>query len=134
MSVYVRARDGGLYKDPAFAFEEGFFHFLEDGSPELVIWIPAPKGLTPAEVLSREFGSDGWTFTGPPVVNENRPIPGVPTGAPKETHAAAEWKIKITRRIPIPQVHDGTVRKTRVKREIVVDLPADPRDMEDVPI
>lgn len=141
-SIYVRARDGGLYKDPALSFREGFLHFLQDGTPELVVWLSCEETtMTPADILRRVLGSDdGWAITDGPKVNDARPVPGTSEGSPNRTHAAAEWKLAITRRIPKPTLHDGTERKSRIERAalagvvVIIDRPGDPRDADDVPV
>lgn len=45
--VFVRARDGALYREPLWVFPEGFICFDESEPAELVLWSGLPPALAP---------------------------------------------------------------------------------------
>jgi len=123
VNLYVRGRDGAWYRDPLHVFAEGYVSFAP---LELVLWLnDAGEFPRPVDIIARELHGGAHT-TDVVEVNE-RPVPG---GSPPVKMPAVAFELQLTRRIPVPSMHDGDERRlSRVpKPYATLDPPADPQD------
>lgn len=134
LPVWVRARDGALYKDPMIVFPEGFVRFNEEGSALLTVWLEkVPKPGEPLDekelhhsILPRAFGS-----TCPDVAYGVREYiflavgkTKIPQTDPEQEAPSATYRLNLSKRIPRPEVHGGTARyPSRVGPGTVRDFP-----------
>jgi hypothetical protein len=131
MALYVRCRDGALYRNPVLLFNEGYIGFGGGGKAELVIWSDMLDGLHPKEVLDRLLGSDGWTIT---ILTGGKGKRRVPGGQDRRELDAIVRPFALDRRIPRPRLNEGSSRYTHRLEQgqgEVVDFPVDPRDASD---
>lgn len=134
MSIFVRARDGALYRDPCIVFQDGFIAFDELGAPELVLWLQEGL-LAPRAYLTSLLGQDAFEAVGEPR-DEWR---AQPTGKQDEfipARLARVWKFILVRRLPRPTLYAGVERYARGSRQepvrIVVELPGHPFDAYEI--
>lgn len=128
--VYVRCRDGALYKNPLLIFKEGFATFVDDnGSPrlDLVLWVTDPP-VRQLAVAERIFGQVFF-------LRDNRVVErGVPFSKPVEYRQAEVVSLTLVRRIPRPKHHEGTERFVgRIpKGSLLVELVHSPMDAREI--
>lgn len=142
-AVFVRARDGALYREPIWVFAEGFICFDEDEPPELVLWIdPAEeepplaalltlsgKRLVAAHTVLRRvfgFGPAGDACSADvdslaPQSDAQRVFPG---SDPPDLKPARSFFFEVVGRPPRPTLDDGTERYPRRAGGTVFDWPA----------
>lgn len=103
--VYVRARDGALYKNPLLVLREGFaqFQVQDHGLAELVEWITDPPASAQA-LAERIFGRCFF-------LNATRQAERVvPFTKPFEYKPARIHVVQVVERIPRPTSSDGVSR------------------------
>jgi len=111
--IYVRCRDGALYRDPVLVFSEGFVCF-PGLKPELVIWrSKTDPGLQVSvdRCLDRVFGpmcAKAPNLVEMGALNFNRRV--VPGSKPWVYRDALTVPFSIFARIPRPLFHGGTER------------------------
>lgn len=130
--IYVRCRDGALYKNPLVVFREGFLTFVDDESfarADLVVWVAKPVVIR-KELVARLFGATQF------LMNDRRCERVVPFSKPHEYRAADVVSVVLTRRIPRPKHHEGTERYMGrlQKGSLLVELLADPRDAKEIEV
>lgn len=126
--VWVRARDGALYKNPHFFLDGGFIRFDPDSGAELVLWLPrtpegepwpveleVPKELNPAQAVRAIFGSfptESGAFGADlrSIELQGVRLVTLPGANPPSQDVAAVYSFKVTGRIPRPQLHGGFAR------------------------
>lgn len=140
-SVWVRARNGALYKDPVLAFPEGFICFDPVEKPELVIWLPleepeAPPPCNIVDVLYRVLGGNDVspTFIAGSLLHTQHAQRSFPGSDPPAWAPARAYSFTITRRIPTPTDHGGEERYPRRCAGAVIDFPANVCDVHELEI
>ena len=143
MSVYVRARDGALYKDPLWVFPEGFICFDDTEPPELVLWLDlkmleAASAADVDAILRRVFGfvSSSELCSAVPgsaflVARSQRVIPGTD---PPQLNPADSYFFEAVARPPRPTINDGTERHASRVKGRVWDWPAGAYDASSLEI
>ena len=139
VSTYVRARNGALYKNPIFAFDEGFVCFDDEEPPELVLWKPKEGDpITPAAALELVLGArvDGeppeWRLVRG--ARESQRV--VPFTSPPQFLPAIAYFFELFARVPTPTFHEGEERYASRIRGHVLDFSArasDPNRLEVIP-
>lgn len=127
VSTYVRARNGALYRNPLFLFDEGFVCFDHEEPPELVLWKPKQTDpITPADALEIVFGErvqdepPEWALIRGAVESERV----VPFTNPPIFLPAIAYFFTLFARIPTPTDHAGVERYASRIRGRVLDWPA----------
>ncbi len=151
--LWVRAQDGGLYRDPVLVAAWGFVCFGEwpiDERPadvphnvEAVFWIkPAKKPELPdvdmGAALRKLFGRYPGTEPVESGVNTSdlvfrwfrkRVVPGT---EPWEFAPAAIFTVPLVHRIPVPLLHKGNERYASRCFGLILDRPTSPFDVVNV--
>lgn len=135
-SIYVRCRDGALYKNPLLIFEEGFVLFEASKATEAVLWLESTDAMWPRKdiigVLSHVFGENGFALDiGQTFRRVER---GVPLTNPVRFRPAICMVIAVKLRIPRPKKHEGSERYPGrcEKGARILDLPIGPFDAQSI--
>lgn len=132
-NVYVRARDGALYRNPVIVIPEGFICFGGGERPEIVVW-RVGDGLCPedgARVLLHRtlsiWGVATQSMTSKPELERIRP-----GSEPEVWTPANSYLFDLSMRIPIPSMHDGIERYAgRLhESEELIDMPSHSLDVD----
>lgn len=130
--VWVRARDGALYKNPLLVFDEGFICFDPEDNAEIVLWITeeeidGPPKVNVVTVLQRVLGFGAGVQMELPdgrilplcsafvdsVGYRTRSRRVVPLTDPWEYANTISYHFKLILRIPRPLLHEGIERYIR---------------------
>ncbi len=136
LPIYVRARNGSLYKNPVFLFPEGFICCSDRERMEISIWcsdevvLGAPPDISAVDVLRRVFGisrdgipgGNGCAAVLDSVTYKSRGMSVVPGTDPWEFRAAISYRFEIDKRTPKPTMHEGEERyASRIRSSTVID-------------
>lgn len=106
--VFVRARDGALYKNPLLVLAEGWVHFVGCNTRlgELVEWItdPAAPAQYPEALAARLVGRCAF------LRGHRTAERVVPFSKPAEFRAARIFTVQLLERIPRPTSNEGVER------------------------
>lgn len=137
MPTYVRGRDGAWYRNPVLVFAEGFLCFDDEDPPELVLWLSDKheRGFPePLKTLELVLGVPSGIHRIGPAKRSQRVVPG---SEPFVFQPAAGFDLALTRRIPVPTMHEGSERRlTRLPPGgfAFLDFPPHPQDPHELEI
>lgn len=136
--VWVRAKNGALYKNPRRVVPGGFVSFpeMDDGARALAgfdgivhVWCydAEQRGATAMSVLDAAVGLGAWKIVDTLGRQDAVEVPGPSRKTsdpqpPASTLPALGLSFRLLAPIPEPHYHDGQVRyRGRVGRDIVID-------------